>query len=68
MSLRIWQTRWFYADVPVEERPERGGAQEPDYRSKKSFERGGRIIDIPGGDTCARCGTHVSTTGEVVSK
>lgn len=24
-----------------------------------------RIVEIPGGDICACCGTHVETTGEV---
>ncbi len=55
-----------YADVPVEERfPSAEELAGLDYRSKKELSGEVRIIDIPGGDTCACCGTHVSTTGEV---
>ncbi len=35
------------------------------YRSKKELEGVVRIVSIPGVDTCACCGTHVSTTGQV---
>lgn len=36
-----------------------------DYRSKKELEGPVRIVDIPGVDRCACCGTHVGTTGQV---
>lgn len=36
-----------------------------DYRSKKELTGKVRIVDIPGVDRCACCGTHVKTTGEV---
>ena len=36
-----------------------------DYRSKKELTGLVRIVEIPGGDICACCGTHVETTGEV---
>ena len=36
-----------------------------DYRSKKELTGAVRIVEIPGGDICACCGTHVETTGEV---
>ena len=36
-----------------------------EYRSKKELEGKVRIVDIPGIDRCACCGTHVRTTGEV---
>ena len=36
-----------------------------DYRSKKELTGVVRIIDIPGADTCACCGTHVAYTGEI---
>lgn len=36
-----------------------------DYRSKKELSGQVRIIEIPGGDVCACCGTHVITTGEI---
>ncbi len=36
-----------------------------DYRSKKELTGLVRIVEIPGGDICACCGTHVERTGEV---
>lgn len=36
-----------------------------DYRSKKELTGDVRIIEIPGGDRCACCGTHVKDTGEI---
>lgn len=36
-----------------------------DYRSKKALEGDVRIVRIEGVDTCACCGTHVRTTGQV---
>lgn len=35
------------------------------YRSKKELEGLVRIVEIPGVDICACCGTHVRNTGEV---
>ena len=35
------------------------------YRSKKEIQGQVRIVDIHGIDTCACCGTHVSSTGRV---
>ena len=35
------------------------------YRSKKVLEGTVRIVNIPGADTCACCGTHVKHTGSV---
>ena len=35
------------------------------YRSKKALEGTVRIVNIPGADTCACCGTHVKHTGSV---
>ena len=35
------------------------------YRSKKELTGDVRIVSIPGADTCACCGTHVRSTGEV---
>lgn len=35
------------------------------YRSKKELEGMVRIVDIPGTDSCACCGTHVAFTGEI---
>ena len=36
-----------------------------DYRSKKELTGQVRIVEIPGADICACCGTHVHTTGAV---
>lgn len=35
------------------------------FRQKKTLEGDIRIIEIPGVDSCACCGTHVSFTGEI---
>ncbi len=35
------------------------------YRSKKELTGQVRIVEIPGGDCCACCGTHVRTAGQV---
>ena len=35
------------------------------YRSKKAIDGPVRIVSFPGADTCACCGTHVSSSGQV---
>ncbi len=35
------------------------------YRSKKALTGAVRLVEIPGVDCCACCGTHVSRTGEI---
>ena len=35
------------------------------YRSKKALEYPVRIVEIPGIDSCACCGVHVKTTGQI---
>lgn len=35
------------------------------YRSKKALPWPVRIVEVPGSDTCACCGTHVKNTGEI---
>lgn len=35
------------------------------YRTKRALPWPVRIVEIPGWDTCACCGTHVSATGEI---
>lgn len=35
------------------------------YRSKKELQNPVRIVEIPGADVCACCGTHVAFTGQV---
>ena len=56
----IWENRKVYAGFPSAEELEK-----IDYRSKKELSGEIRIVRIPGGDTCACCGTHVKTTGEI---
>lgn len=54
------------ADVPVEVLlPSPSELEAMDYRSKKELDGVVRIVDIPGVDRCACCGTHVATTGQV---
>ena len=45
--------------------PSKEELEELDDRSKKELTGLVRIVEIPGGDICACCGTHVETTGEV---
>lgn len=55
-----------YDNVPVKVfHPSKEELEELDYRSKKELTGLVRIVEIPGGDICACCGTHVETTGEV---
>lgn len=37
------------------------------YRSKKDFETDVRIVSFPGADTCACCGTHLSSSSQVLA-
>lgn len=56
----IWQ------NVPVlESFPSKEELLAMEYRSKKELSGQVRIIEIPGGDVCACCGTHVMTSGEI---
>ena len=55
-----------YDNVPVHVfYPSEEELAQLDYRSKKELTGVVRIVEIPGGDICACCGTHVETTGEV---
>lgn len=36
-----------------------------DYRSKKAISGPLRLVEFPGADVCACCGTHVARTGEI---
>ena len=56
----IWENRPVKAWYPAAE--ELPGIP---YRSKKALEGPVRIVDFPGTDICACCGTHVQYTGEV---
>ena len=59
-------TQLIYDNVPVHVfYPSEEELAQLDYRSKKELTGAVRIVEIPGGDICACCGTHVETTGEV---
>ncbi len=45
--------------------PTKEQLQKLDYRSKKSLEGTVRIVEVPEYDTCACCGIHTKTTGEI---
>ncbi|MDF2885930.1 MAG: Alanyl-tRNA synthetase, class IIc-like protein [Lacrimispora sp.] len=56
----IWQ------NIPVLEMyPSKEELAALDYRSKKELSGQVRIIEFPGADVCACCGTHVMTAGEI---
>lgn len=53
-------------NVPImESYPSKDELSSMDYRSKKELSGQVRIIEIPDGDVCACCGTHVMSTGEI---
>lgn len=55
-----------YANVPVKVLyPSDEELKNLEYRSKKELTEQVRIVEIPGADVCACCGTHVERTGEV---
>lgn len=56
----IWQ------NIPVlETYPSKEELDALDYRSKKELSGQVRIIEFPGADVCACCGTHVMNAGEI---
>lgn len=56
----LWENGPVEAGFPSKEELER-----LDYRSKKELSGDIRIVQIPGADICACCGTHVERTGEI---
>ena len=55
-----------YANVPVKVLyPSEDELRTMEYRSKKELSGLVRIVEVPGADVCACCGTHVENTGEV---
>ena len=56
----LWQDRTVQLLYPTSDELER-----MDYRSKKAIQGQVRIVTFPGADTCACCGTHVRSTGQV---
>ena len=56
----IWQDHQFVSFWPSEEE-----LKKLEYRSKKELSGAVRIASFPGADTCACCGTHVSSSAQV---
>ena len=56
----IWEDRPIAVTYPTAEELEH-----LEYRSKKALTGQVRIVSFPGADTCACCGTHVSSSGQV---
>ena len=55
-----------WRNVPIETLlPSKEELDAMHYRSKKALEGTVRIVNIPGADICACCGTHVRQTGSV---
>lgn len=61
------EANWMiYENLPVNQLyPTEEELHNIEYRSKKELSGQVRIVEIPGGDTCACCGTHVERTGEI---
>lgn len=59
-NLRIFQNLPIRVVFPTPEEREH-----MDYRSKKPLEGEVRLIEVPGVDLCACCGTHLANTGEI---
>jgi alanyl-tRNA synthetase len=60
VNARIWEdraveTRYYDSEAACPE----------DYRSKKAIAGRLRLVEFPGVDLCACCGTHVARTGEI---
>lgn len=56
----IWQNRKVHSFVATEEEK-----TTLPYRSKKELTGEVRLVEFPGADLCACCGTHVENTGEI---
>ncbi len=57
---------YIWADHPISITfPSPEELEELEYRSKKALSGRVRIVSFPGADTCACCGTHVLTSGQV---
>lgn len=58
--------RYIWEDHPVQiTYPSPEELAHLEYRSKKAIQGQVRIVSFPGADTCACCGTHVSSSGQV---
>lgn len=58
--------RYLWEDHPISVTfPSPAELEVLEYRSKKALTGRVRIVSFPGADTCACCGTHVATSGQV---
>lgn len=58
--------RYIWEDHPISIMyPSPEELEQLDYRSKKALTGQVRIVSFPGADTCACCGTHVASSGQV---
>ena len=65
-ALEAAANRYIWEDHPVQvSYPSPRELEALEYRSKKAIEGQVRIVSFPGADTCACCGTHVSSSGQV---
>ena len=65
-ELELEANRYLWQDRPVQLLyPTADELERMDYRSKKAIQGQVRIVTFPGADTCACCGTHVRSTGQV---
>lgn len=68
---QIWQleqeaNQVIYQNLPIRQLyPTKEELHSLEYRSKKELTGQVRIVEIPGIDVCACCGTHVGLTGEI---
>ena len=58
------ETIWENREVQVRYYDSEAACSE-DYRSKKAIAGRLRLVEFPGADLCACCGTHVTRTGEI---
>lgn len=66
MEIEEKANRAVWANIPLKiTYPSEEELEKLDYRSKKELSGQVRIVEVPGVDTCACCGTHVSYTGEI---
>ena len=65
-ALEAAANRYIWEDHPVQiTYPSPEELAHLEYRSKKAIQGQVRIVSFPGADTCACCGTHVSSSGQV---
>ena len=65
-QLEAAANRYVWEDHPIQiSFPSPAKLEVLEYRSKKELTGKVRIVSFPGADTCACCGTHVATSGQV---